>query len=44
MHFPLIGYFDKNGGEFANEKMDELVSILGLSIKFGAAYLPWRNW
>ena len=33
--FPSIGYFADNGREFANVKMDELVSKLGLTIQFG---------
>ena len=35
--FLSIGYFADNGGEFANLKMDELVSKLGLYNQFGQA-------
>ena len=32
--FPLQGFFADNGGEFANIKLDELTSKLGLKVKF----------
>ena len=38
--FPSQGVFANNGGEFANVKLDELMSKLGLSIRFGPAYSP----
>ena len=41
--FPSQGFFADNGGEFANIKLDELTSKLGLSIRFGPAYSPWSN-
>ena len=41
--FPSQGFFADNGGEFANVKLDELMSKLGLSIRFGPAYSPWSN-
>ena len=41
--FPSKGFFADNGGEFANIKLDELTSKLGLSISFGPAYSPWSN-
>ena len=37
------GFFADNGGEFANVKLDELTSKLGLSVKFGPSYSPWSN-
>ena len=36
-------FFANNGGEFWNIKLDELMSKLGLSVKFGPAYSPWSN-
>ena len=41
--FPSCGFFADNGGEFANEKLDELTSKLGLTVWFGPAYSPWSN-
>ena len=41
--FPSIGFFADNGGEFANFKLDELTSQLGLTVKFGPTYSPWSN-
>ena len=41
--FPSKGFFADNGSEFANIKLDELKSKLGLSIRFGTAYSPWIN-
>ena len=41
--FPLQGFFADNGGEFANIKLDELTSKLGLTVKFGPSYSPWSN-
>ena len=38
--FPSHGFFADNGGEFANIKLDELTSKLGLTVKFGPAYSP----
>merc|ERR1711873_247772 len=32
-----------NGREFKNVKMDELVSKLGVNIRYGPAYSPWSN-
>merc|ERR1712030_9929 len=41
--FPPREFFVDNGGEFANIKLDELTSKLGLSVKFGPSYSPWSN-
>ena len=41
--FPINGFFADNGGEFANVKLDELTSKLGLTVKFGPAFSPWSN-
>ena len=41
--FPSQGFFADNGGEFANIKLDELTSKLGLTIRFGPSYSPWLN-
>ena len=41
--FPLHDFFADNGGEFVNIKLDELISKLGLSVKFGPSYSPWSN-
>ena len=41
--FPTNGFFADNGGEFANVKLDELTSKLGLTVKFGPAFSPWSN-
>ena len=41
--FPTNGFFADNGGEFANIKLDELTSKLGLTVKFGPAFSPWSN-
>ena len=35
--------FAVNGGEFANIKLDELMSKLGLTFKFGPAFSLWSN-
>ena len=43
MGFPSIGYSADNGEEFANDKMDRLVSKFGLNIQFGPAYSSWSN-
>ena len=43
VRFPSRGFFVDNGGEFANIKLDELTSKLGLSVKFGPSYSPWNN-
>ena len=40
---PSVGYFADNGAEFKNVKMDELVSKLGINIKYGPAYILWSN-
>ena len=40
---PSVGFFTDNGGEFANVKLDELTSKLGLMVKFGPAYSPLSN-
>merc|ERR1712177_44833 len=37
------GYYTDNGREFKNVKMDELVSKLGITIRYGPAYSPWSN-
>ena len=41
--FPASGFFADNGREFANMKMDEFTSKLGITVKFGPAYSPWSN-
>ena len=41
--FPASGFFADNGREFANIKMNELTSKLGITVKFGPAYSPWSN-
>ena len=41
--YPSVGFFADNGGEFANAKLDEYTSKLGLTVKFGPAYSPWSN-
>ena len=38
--FPTNGFFADNGGEFANVKLNELTSKLGLTVKFGPAFSP----
>ena len=40
---PSIGYLTDNGREFRNVKMDEMVSKLEITIKFGPAFSPWSN-
>ena len=37
------GYFADNGGKFANIKLDELTSKLGLTVRFGPPYSPCSN-
>ena len=41
--FPSQGFFADNGGKFANIKLDELTSKLGLTVRFGSSYSPWSN-
>ena len=41
--FPSYGFFADNGGEFANIKLDELTSKLGLLGKFGPSYSQCSN-
>ena len=41
--FPSCGFFADNGEQFANIKMDELTSKLGLTVRFGPAYSLWSN-
>ena len=41
--FPSVCFFADNGGEFANTKLDELTSKLGLTVRFGPSYSPWSN-
>ena len=41
--FPSQEFFGNIGGEFANIKLDELTSKLGLTVKFGPSYSPWSN-
>ena len=36
--FPSKGFLTDNGGEFANIKLDELTSKLGLTVMFGPSY------
>ena len=38
--FPSQGFFADNVGKFANIKLDELTSKLGLTVKFGPSYSP----
>ena len=38
--FPASGFFVDNGREFANIKMDELISKLGITVILGPAYSP----
>ena len=41
--FPSQGFFAGNGGEFPNIKLNELISNLGLTVKFEPSYSPWSN-
>ena len=41
--FPTSGFFEDNGGEFSNVKLDELTSKPGITVKFGLPHLPWSN-
>ena len=41
--YSSVGYFGDNEGEFANIKLDELTSKIGLMVKFGPVYSPWSN-
>ena len=41
--FPTSGFFEDNGGEFSNVKLDELTSKPGITVKFGLPNLPWSN-
>ena len=41
--FQTTRLFADNGEEFANLKLDELTSKLGLTVKFGPAFSPWSN-
>ena len=41
--FPTVGFYEDNGGEFRNYKMDEFTNKLGLKIEFVPAYSPWLN-
>ena len=41
--FPSQGFFADNSGKFANIKLDELPSKLGLTVRFGPSYSPWSN-
>ena len=41
--FPSIALYANNGGGFANIKLDELTSKLGLTVKFIPSYSPWSN-
>ena len=43
VRFPSQGFFADNGGEFANIKLNELTSKLGLSVRFSPSYSPWSN-
>ena len=38
--FSSCGFCPDSGGEFANIKLDELTSKLGLTLRFGPAYSP----
>ena len=37
------GFFEDKGVEFANVKLDELTSKLGLTVKFGPAFSSWSH-
>ena len=41
--FPTNHFFADNGGEFANVKLNEVTSKLGLTVMFGPAFSPWSN-
>ena len=41
--FLSCGFFADNEGEFANINLDELISRLGLTIRFGPVYSPQSN-
>ena len=41
--FPSVRFSADNSGKFANVKLDEFTSKLGLTAKFGPAYSPWIN-
>ena len=41
--FPTSGFFLQTMEEFANVKLDELASKLGIMVRFGPAYSPWTN-
>ena len=41
--FPSLIFLADNGSEFANIKLDELTSKLGLTVKFGPSYSLWSN-
>ena len=40
---PLVGFVADNGSEFVNVKINELMSKLGLTMKFGPLHFPWSN-
>ena len=39
--FPSQAFFANNGGKFANIKLDELTSKLGLTVKLEPSYSSW---
>ena len=41
--FPSQEFFADNSGKFANIKLDELTSKLGLTVKFRPSYSLWSN-
>ena len=40
---PSVGFYEDNGGEFRNYKMEEFVSKIGIKIEFSPSYSPWSN-
>ena len=41
--FSSQGFFANNSGKFANMKLDELTSILGLTVRFIPSYSLWSS-
>ena len=41
--FSLVGFYEDNGGEFRNYKMEEFLSKFGINIEFSSSYSPWSN-
>ena len=38
-----VGFYADNGGEFVYMKMDELIAILRVTVRYSPAYSPWSN-